>query len=530
MQPPDTELWHGLGLQATEYASTFDLRQAFASQPSRFAALSLSAPHLRADLSKNLWDMPVLSGLLALAESRCLDSQRAALLAGEVVNPTENRPALHAWLRMNHSQATGHEWTQGLHDMLNLADDWRADPAVDDVVHIGIGGSGLGPEMALQALQPFKTCHQRIHVVSNLDGHDLDQTLQGLQPARTRFVVASKSWSTAETLRNARSAWDWCASAGLADPGSRFVAVTSRPERAAAMGLARVLHMPEGVGGRFSLWSAVGLPLAVAMGAEGFRQLLRGAAEMDAHFAQAPLHANLPVWLGLLDVWNSTFLNLPSRCVVPYHHGLRRLPAYLQQLEMESNGKRVDTRGRPLPWPTAAALWGEVGSNSQHAFFQWLHQGSQRVPTELLLVRRPAHSLDGHHDALLANGLAQAQALMQGAPAGEGQLAGHQDFPGNRPSTVLLLEELSPASLGALLALYEHRVFVAGVVWGINSFDQWGVELGKTLAKDLEPRLASGDTTGLDGSTAGLLEWLQRRDGPAGARLPDDCRYHAALA
>ena len=512
MQSPKTELWHILELHAREYASAFDLRQAFASQPGRFAALSLSAPHLRADLSKNLWDTPVLSGLLSLAESRGMDSQRAALLAGEVVNPTENRPALHAWLRMNHSQGAGHEWTQGLHGMLALAEAWRADPRIDDVVHIGIGGSGLGPEMALQALQPFKTCRQRIHVVSNLDGHDLDQTLQGLQPARTRFVVASKSWSTAETLRNARSAWDWCAAAGLTDPSQNFVAVTSRPDRAAAMGYAQVLHLPEGVGGRFSLWSAVGLPLAIAIGAEGFRQLLRGAAEMDAHFAQAPLHANLPVWLGLLDVWNSAFLNLPSRCVVPYHHGLRRLPAYLQQLEMESNGKRVDSHGLPLPWPTSAALWGEVGSNSQHAFFQWLHQGSQRVSAELLLVRRPAHQLDGHHDALLANGLAQAQALMLGAQAGADQLAGHQDFPGNRPSTILLLDELSPASLGALLALYEHRVFVAGIVWGINSFDQWGVELGKTLARDLEPRLASGDTTGLDGSTAGLLAWVRGQE------------------
>ncbi|MEN9904809.1 MAG: hypothetical protein RLZZ555_1374 [Pseudomonadota bacterium] len=405
MPPPTNQLRQALGLQATEYACSFDLRQAFATQPGRFAELSLSAPHLRADLSKNLWDSSVLSGLLSLAESSGLHARREALLAGEVVNPTENRPALHAWLRMNHHQpaAAGHEWSQGLHDMLVLAEALRADPGVDDLVHIGIGGSGLGPEMALQALQPFQTCRQRIHVVSNLDGHDLDQTLQGLQPARTRFVVASKSWSTAETLRNARSAWDWCVVGGLEDPGSRFIAVTSCPDRASIMGCARLLHLPEGVGGRFSLWSSVGLPLAVAIGAEGFRQLLRGAAEMDGHFAQAPLQANLPVWLGLLDIWNSSFLNLPSRCVVPYHHGLRRLPAYLQQLEMESNGKRVDTHGHPLPYPTTAALWGEVGSNSQHAFFQWLHQGSQRVPTELLLVRRPAHDLDGHHDALLAN-------------------------------------------------------------------------------------------------------------------------------
>lgn len=512
MYPPHAERWQSLSQQGREYAGGFDLRQAFATQPDRFDALSLSAPHLRADLSKNLWDSSVLAELLSLAESKSLNSRRTALLAGEVVNKTENRPALHAWLRMNHHpRATGHEWSKGLHDMLALAEALRADPEVDDLVHIGIGGSGLGPEMALQALAPFKSCRQRIHVVSNLDGHDLHQTLQGLQPARTRFVVASKSWSTVETLRNANSAWNWCVAGGLDAPGRSFIAVTSRPERAAAMGYARLLHLPEGVGGRFSLWSAVGLPLAMSIGAQGFTQLLRGAAEMDGHFAQAPLHANLPVWLGLLDVWNSTFLNLGSRCVVPYHHGLRRLPAYLQQLEMESNGKRVDSHGHPLSYPTTAALWGEVGSNSQHAFFQWLHQGSQRVPTELLLVRRPAHDLDGHHESLLANGLAQAQALMVGAQADAGQLAGHQNFPGNRPSTVLLLQELSPASLGALLALYEHRVFVAGAVWGINSFDQWGVELGKTMARDLEARLDSGDTTGLDASTAGLLAWLRGR-------------------
>ena len=233
MQPPTSELWQALEQQASKYASGFDLRQAFATQSDRFAALSLSAPHLRADLSKNLWDTPVLSGLLALAQSRGLDTSRHALLAGEVVNSTENRPALHAWLRMNHSQAADHEWSQGLHDMLALAEALRADPEVDDLVHIGIGGSGLGPEMALQALQPFKTCRQRVHVVSNLDGHDLHQTLQGLQPARTRFVVASKSWSTTETLRNAHSAWDWCVAGGLDAPGQHFIAVTSRPERAA---------------------------------------------------------------------------------------------------------------------------------------------------------------------------------------------------------------------------------------------------------------------------------------------------------
>lgn len=507
--------WDAVTGLAPYYADTFDLRSAFDTDPQRFENLSISAPHVRADLSKNLWDKTVLNALLGLAEQSGVTKRSAALLAGEIINPTENRPALHAWLRNKTCSLTpdtrqqSHEWLQGLQEMLALAESIRANSSIEDIVHIGIGGSGLGPEMAVQALQHHQSCSQRLHFVGNLDGHDLHQTLQGLTPARTLFVVASKSWSTAETLRNTLSAREWFLTHGEADTSQHFVAVTARAEAATAMGISQILHMPDGVGGRYSLWSAVGLPLAIAIGADGFTELLRGAAAMDRHFAEAPLQTNLPVWLGLLDVWNSSFLELPSRCLVPYHHGLRRLPAYLQQLEMESNGKRVDADGSTLGYPTTAALWGEVGSNSQHAFFQWLHQGTQRIPTEFVLVRRPAHNLAGHHDALLANGLAQAQALMMGAKASAGQLAGHQDFPGNRPSTVLLLDELSPSSLGALLALYEHRVFVAGIVWGINSFDQWGVELGKTLAKDLQQRIATGETAGLDGSTAGLLSWVR---------------------
>ena len=505
------EGWRGLTASSAYYRDDFDLRRAFAEQPGRFDTLSFMAPHVRADLSRNLWDTVILQELNTLALASGLPAQRAALLDGGVVNTTENRPALHACLRLQAaapSSSGSDAVLQGLHQMLELAETLRADPGIDDVVHIGIGGSGLGPEMALQALRPFHDAHQRVHVVSNLDGHDLQQVLQGLDAARTLFVVASKSWSTTETLRNASSALSWCRAAGMDDPASRFVAVTSRPDLARQAGMGRVLHMPQGLGGRFSLWSAVGLPLAVAIGAQRFRDLLQGAAEMDLHFAQAPLACNLPVNLGLLDVWYSSFLRLESRCLVPYHHGLRRLPAYLQQLEMESNGKRVRIDGSQVDYPTTPVLWGEVGSNSQHAFFQCLHQGTRRVPTEFILVRQPAHDLNGHHDALLANGLAQAQALMLGAPAGAEQLAGHQDFPGNRPSTTLVLDELTPTSLGALLALYEHRVFVAGVLWGINSFDQWGVELGKTLARDLALRMASGDTAGLDAATAGVMQWL----------------------
>jgi glucose-6-phosphate isomerase len=259
------------------------------------------------------------------------------------------------------------------------------------------------------------------------------------------------------------------------------------------------------VGGRYSMWSAIGLPIAIAVGAGGFRAMLAGAHDMDRHFASAPLHENLPVRLGLMDVWYRNFHGFGSRSIAPYHSALRRLPAYLQQLEMESNGKRVDARGRALAVQTSPVLWGEPGTNGQHAYFQMLHQGTDVVPVEFIAVKEPAHALPGHHEQLLANALAQAQALMQG----QRDAGGHKDFPGNRPSTFFILERLDPASLGALVAMYEHRVFVSGSIWGINSFDQWGVELGKVLARDIAPRLATGNAEGLDPSTAGLLARLR---------------------
>ena len=505
----DIPEWPVLVRLAQNYKKNFDLRKSLRTESTeRLSALSFTAPHIRVDTTKQAWGHDVLQALLAAGEQMDLPVRRADLLAGEKVNPTENRPAVHALWRKQAVRGTA-ALPDNLKAMLALAEQVRSRADIDDVVHIGIGGSGLGPEMALQALKPFHSARQRVHVVSNLDGHDLHQTLQGLNPRRALLVVVSKSWSTTETLRNAESAIAWLRHGGVQDVGSQMVAVSSKPELAQGMGAGAVLDMPEGMGGRYSLWSAVGLPLAVALGAQGFMQLLQGGADMDDHFANEPLQQNVPVLLGLLDVWTSTLLGLQGRCVVPYHHGLRRLPAYLQQLEMESNGKRVDLDGRPLPYNTAGVIWGEVGSNSQHAFFQWLHQGTQMMPLELLLVKHPEHPLQGQHRALLANGLAQAQALMQGQSAGEGQLAGHQDFPGNRPSTIIGLNRLTPESLGALLAMYEHRAFVAGVMWGINSFDQFGVELGKTLATELEARMQSGDTSGLDVSTAHWVNWLR---------------------
>jgi glucose-6-phosphate isomerase len=305
-------------------------------------------------------------------------------------------------------------------------------------------------------------------------------------------------------MTNAHSARRWFQANGGTDVARHFAALTTNVSAAAEFGIDRTFGFWDWVGGRLSMWSAIGLPIAIAIGAEGFRGLLAGAHAMDEHFRREPLERNLPVRLALLDVWYRDFHKFTSRCVSPYHSALRRLPAYLQQLEMESNGKRVDRQGRVVSYPTSPVVWGEPGTNGQHAYFQMLHQGTDVIPVEFIAAKRPAHDLPEHHPQLLANVLAQAQALMQG----KDDPGGHKHFPGNRPSTMLLLDRLDPQSLGALIALYEHRVFCAGALWGINSFDQWGVELGKVLAKDLAPRLATGDTTGLDASTAALLRRL----------------------
>jgi glucose-6-phosphate isomerase len=372
-------------------------------------------------------------------------------------------------------------------------------------VNIGIGGSDLGPQMAVLALQSFATTGKRFHFVSNVDGHELAATLQGLQPSSTLFLVASKTFTTIETMTNAQSAKDWFLAHGGQDTARHFAALTTNVPAANAFGITTTFGFWDWVGGRYSLWSAIGLPLAIAIGAAGFRQMLSGAADMDAHFATAPLAQNLPVRLGLLDVWYRNFHGYTSRCVAPYHSALRRLPAYLQQLEMESNGKRVDKDGNTLGYSTSPVVWGEPGTNGQHAFFQMLHQGTDVVPMEFIAVKTPTHALKTHHTLLLANALAQAQAFLQGkADAG-----GHQHFPGNRPSSFFVLDALTPTSFGALIALYEHRVFVSGAVWGINSFDQFGVELGKVLATDIAQRMATGDAVGLDASTAALLQRLR---------------------
>ncbi|HEX4509509.1 MAG TPA: glucose-6-phosphate isomerase [Burkholderiaceae bacterium] len=533
-----TPAWAALEQHFEGSGRDFDVRQAFAGDPGRFAAFSMQAPEVFADLSKHRWDGATRRLLLQLARECKVEARRDAMFAGEPINTTEGRAVLHVALRMPAGPtglgARTDEAVTQVHEvlepMLAFAERVRAQAgtAFTDVVNIGIGGSDLGPQMAVLALDEFVHRALRFHYVSNVDGHDIASLLRGLDPAKTLFIVASKTFTTQETLTNAAIAKDWFQSQGGTDVAGHFIGVTTNLEAAAKFGVTTTFGFRDWVGGRYSLWSAIGLSIAIAVGADGFRELLAGAHAMDEHFRTAPLEANLPLQLALVDIWYRNFHGYTSRSVAPYHQALKRLPAYLQQLEMESNGKRVDLAGEFVPFGTSPVVWGEPGTNGQHAYFQMLHQGTDVVPVEFIAVRRAGAGQEGllaeSHTKLLANCLAQSQALMQGKTAAEAAtesaptaapdlppsaVAAHRSFSGNRPSTTLVLEALTPRSLGALIALYEHRVFCDGAMWGINSFDQWGVELGKALASALLPRMASGDVAGLDGSTAGLLQRLR---------------------
>ena len=539
-----TEAWARLADHHAGTGRALDLRQAFAADAGRAGAFSLQAPEVFADLSKNLWDADTRALLLALARECRIEQRRDAMLAGEPINHTEGRAVLHTALRAPRGAAPfGDEVHEVLDRMLAYVEQVRdtATSGIRHVVNIGIGGSDLGPQMVVPALEAYTSPALTLHFVSNVDGHDIAPVLRRLDPSETLVIVASKTFTTQETMANAAVARAWFL-AGYGEGGEaaiakHFAATTTNVAAAAKFGITTTFGFWDWVGGRYSLWSAIGLPIALAVGAENFRALLAGAHAMDRHFAEAPLEANLPIQLGLLDVWYRNFLGFTSRSVAPYHQGLRRLPAYLQQLEMESNGKSVDLDGEPLPFGTSPVVWGEAGTNGQHAYFQMLHQGTDVIPVEFVAVKTPCYRAEGiaelpegvragladQHHKLLANCLAQSQALMLGKSTDEAlgetaptaskaldatTVARHRTFPGNRPSTTLVLDQLTPAALGALIALYEHRVFTSGALWRINSFDQWGVELGKALCSQLLPRFATGDTAGLDGSTAALLDRL----------------------
>ena len=515
MRADQTPAWENLAEHAKAFSS-FDLRSEFARDSGRAAHFSQAAPGVFADLSKNLWDAKIEAQLLALAQQAGMLAHRDRMFQGEAINATENRAVMH-WLLRQPAQGASFEALPSLlkgplkdvHETLNamlaFAEKIRADQRITNVVNIGIGGSDLGPQMAVMALQSFALTGKRFHFVSNVDGHELDAVLKGLKAENTLFLVASKTFTTLETMTNALSAKRWFEAQGGTDVSRHFAALTTNVEAAGQFGIQTCFGFWDWVGGRYSLWSAIGLPLAIAVGADHFRAFLAGAHAMDQHFQHADAAHNLPVRLGLLDVWYRNFLRYTSRCIAPYHSALKRFAPYLQQLEMESNGKQVDPAGQALPYGTSPVLWGEPGTNGQHAFFQMLHQGTDVVPLEFVAVKNATHALPDHQALLLSNALAQAQALM----LGKSDVNGHKNFAGNRPSTFILLEDLSPFNLGALIALQEHRVFVSGAVWGINSFDQWGVELGKVLAKDIHARIESGELAGLDASTAQLLQRIR---------------------
>lgn len=509
-------------------ASPADIRALFAADPKRFSRFSASACGILLDYSKTSLTDQSLASLFNLVRACGIEAKRAAMFAGEAINSTENRAVLHTALR---APATAQIMVEGknvmpdihatLERFLAFASGIRSGEiaaadgkAFTDVVNIGIGGSDLGPAMVTLALAPYHD-GPRLHFVSNIDGAHLADTLRGLDPARTLFIVASKTFTTVETMTNARSARAWLAHAlGESAVESHFCAVSTALEKCAAFGIsaARIFGFWDWVGGRYSVWSSVGLPVAIAIGPENFRAFLAGAHEMDEHFRTAPLARNLPVLLALVGVWHRDALGYPARAILPYDQRLSRFAAYLQQLDMESNGKSVTRAGEAVTRPTGPLVFGEPGTNGQHAFYQLLHQGTDIIPCEFYIAAQGHEAgLAHHHQLLIANCLAQSQALLQGRDLAAAGGNPHRVFSGNRPSLTTAYQKLDPSTLGKLIALYEHRVFTEAALWDINAFDQWGVELGKALAVELLPAVeGKADRALSDSSTSGLLTFLRR--------------------
>jgi len=526
-----------------EEIRTLQMRDQFASEPNRFEEYSLKTAGLKLDYSKNRISRTTIKLLCDLALARNLPKSIQAMFNGEHVNQSENRPALHIALRnfsgepvcvdgknvMPEVQAT----LKRLKDFCwsIRSQQWRgiSNKPFTDVVSIGIGGSYLGPKLASQSLKPYWSRQLNCHYLANIDGSDLTEVLQGLNPETTLFIVQSKSFSTQETLKNANACREWFLHNGgsQSDLARHFSAVTANVAKAKEFGIAEqnIFPMWDWVGGRYSLWSAIGLPLMLTIGYENFREMLLGAYEMDCHFKTAPLEQNMPVLMGLIGVWYINFFSAQSHAILPYDHYLRDLPSHIQQLDMESNGKSVDVHGRPLNYQAGPIIWGGVGSNGQHAYHQLLHQGTQFAPCDFILPLTSHNSVDQFHALLVSNCLSQSQALMQGKDLqlarteleaqGKSEeeisiIAPQKVIPGNRPSNTLFFDKSTPKTLGALIALYEHKVFVQGQIWGVNSFDQWGVELGKQLGEKVHASLLTDESLYLnqnfDASTLGLIQ------------------------
>jgi glucose-6-phosphate isomerase len=532
-----TPEWQALQRHHQELKDTH-LRDLFAADPGRGEALTCEAGDLYLDWSKNRVTAETIRLLVALAERAGLRERIAAMFAGERINVTEDRAVLHVALRAPEGSSIlvdGHDVVPEVHAVLarmrGFAEEVRSGRwlghtgrPIRNVVNLGIGGSDLGPAMAYEALRAWSDRSRTFRFVSNVDGADIAEATRDLDPAETLFIVCSKTFTTIETLTNARTARAWLLDAlgDQAAVGRHFVAVSTNAAKVAEFGIdpANMFEFWDWVGGRYSYPSAIGLSLMVAIGPDRFDQLLAGFHAMDEHFrTTAPLERNLPVLLGLLGVWYIDFFGAETHAVLPYSQYLARFPAYLQQLDMESNGKSVTLDGSPVAAPTGPVVWGQPGTNGQHAFYQLIHQGTRLVPCDFIGVCRPAEAVGGHHDLLMANFFAQTEALAFGKSReqveAEGvapDLAPHRTFPGNRPTSTILTPELTPAVLGQLTALYEHKVFTQGVIWDVNSFDQWGVELGKVLATRIAAELdpAASPDLGHDSSTNSLVRRYRR--------------------
>ena len=538
-----TDSWEKLDRLGADVSEKLNLRQAFADDPKRFDRFNVSLDDLFVDYSKNLITDDVMVALRELAMAANVEGWRDRMFAGDRINVTENRAVLHTALRNLDGgpiEVDGADVMPAIKDVLVRlktfaarvhSGAWKGHTGkkITDVVNIGIGGSDLGPVMVNEALRPYHVDGIRCHFVSNVDGAHIVDTLKHLDAQTTLFIIASKTFTTDETLTNAYSARDWLIKA-LGDESAvakHFVAVSTALEKVAAFGIDtdNAFGFWDWVGGRYSLWSAIGLPIILAVGYDKFEELLRGAQAMDTHFKTAPLDANIPVTLALIGVWYRNVLGASSQAILPYDQHLSRLPAYLQQADMESNGKSVTRDGQPIAYETGPIIWGEPGTNGQHAFYQLIHQGTELIPVDFLVAAKALHPLSNHHEKLVANCFAQAEALMRGkteaevrdelaggdlTPAEIDVLAPQKVFAGNKPSTMILYKQLDPFTLGRLVAMYEHKIFVQGIIWNVNSYDQWGVELGKQLAKELLPMVQGTENAGTrDASTAGLIKQMQ---------------------
>ena len=515
------------------------MRLLFAEDPNRFQRFSASGASILLDYSKNRIDEEVMTALFDLARAAGVEERRSQMCEGEHINITENRAVMHMALRYQGDKPVdvdGQDVMPDVRNVLKSIENYtnavrsgeirgHGGEPFTDIVNIGIGGSDLGPVMVTLALAPYTRPDLRAHYVSNVDGAHIHDTLQGLDPKKTLFIVASKTFATDETMTKAHSARAWLSAAlGEEAVPNHFAAVSTNIEACAKFGIRedRIFGFWDWVGGRYSVWSAIGLPVALAIGYDNFAKFLAGADAMDRHFLETPLEKNLPVIMGLLGVWYRNAWRFSTHAVLPYDQRLSRFPAYLQQQDMESNGKSVTLNGKAVGWSTGPIVWGAPGTNGQHAFYQLIHQGTDVIPVYFLIAAQPHEQLPPHHDKLVANVLAQSEALMLGKTKDEvvaelsaqgldkariKELTPHKMFPGNRPSNTLMYPKLTPERLGSLIALYEHKVFVQGTIWGVNSYDQWGVELGKQLAKALLPKVqGTQKATAHDSSTRGLVD------------------------